>query len=66
MWQSLATALCLVLVIEGLMPFLPRDLEAHAGSCEPHGRASAACGRPVVHADGYGLSVPDPLTKLRF
>lgn len=22
MWQSLATALCLVLVIEGLMPFL--------------------------------------------
>ncbi|WP_339843312.1 DUF2065 domain-containing protein [uncultured Halopseudomonas sp.] len=25
MWQSLATALCLVLVIEGLMPFLAPD-----------------------------------------
>jgi hypothetical protein len=26
MWQSLATALCLVLVLEGLMPFLAPGL----------------------------------------
>lgn len=26
MWQSLATALCLVLVLEGLMPFLAPSL----------------------------------------
>tara|TARA_R110001592_G_scaffold66495_5_gene204255 strand:+ start:42486 stop:42671 length:186 start_codon:yes stop_codon:yes gene_type:complete len=26
MWQSLATALCLVLILEGLMPFLAPSL----------------------------------------